>query len=327
MNIIEKSKKVLLASSIAVVVSAGFGMSAQNVLAAEANNQETADVEKSANTAEVENVEVKDEATKKTLTTKAENKAPVKIKGKEIGNHKAMIGDWTEVKVMFKDYYEDPDGDNLKFTVSIDKNGKEENVNIYEDHLKLYSNNTGKTTVTIKVEDGKGGVLTDSFVYTVIEDPDAPDIDGPIGGGSGQTPDGNGSNNGGSGNTGNNGSSGSNGSGNTSGNGGTSGGTNSGTGTPDSNSGSTNSGGSTTESNPDDGKTDGTVDKENTSTSDKDSKTEDKKNDDGSKNAVVKETSSKDTLPQTGSESSGLTTAIGAALIAVASFLGLRRKR
>lgn len=326
MNIIEKSKKVLLASSIAVVVSAGFGMSAQNVLAAEANNPETADVEKSANTAEVENVEVKDEATKKTLTTKAENKAPVKIKGKEIGNHKAMIGDWTEVKVMFKDYYEDPNGDNLKFTVSIDKNGKEENVNIYEDHLKLYSNNTGKTTVTIKVEDGKGGVLTDSFVYTVIEDPDAPDIDGPVGGGSGQTPDDNGSNNG-SGNTGNNGSSGSNGSGNTSGNGGTSGGTNSGTGTPDSNSGSTNSGGSTTESNPDDGKTDGTVDKENTSTSDKDSKTEDKKNDDGSKNAVVKETSSKDTLPQTGSESSGLTTAIGAALIAVASFLGLRRKR
>lgn len=326
MNIIEKSKKVLLASSIAVVVSAGFGMSAQNVLAAEANNPETADVEKSANTAEVENVEVKDEATKKTLTTKAENKAPVKIKGKEIGNHKAMIGDWTEVKVMFKDYYEDPDGDNLKFTVSIDKNGKEENVNIYEDHLKLYSNNTGKTTVTIKVEDGKGGVLTDSFVYTVIEDPDAPDIDGPVGGGSGQTPDDNGSNNG-SGNTGNNGGSGSNGSGNTSGNGGTSGGTNSGTGTPDSNSGSTNSGGSTTESNPDDGKTDGTVDKENTSTSDKDSKTEDKKNDDGSKNAVVKETSSKDTLPQTGSESSGLTTAIGAALIAVASFLGLRRKR
>lgn len=326
MNIIEKSKKVLLASSIAVVVSAGFGMSAQNVLAAEANNPETADVEKSANTAEVENVEVKDEATKKTLTTKAENKAPVKIKGKEIGNHKAMIGDWTEVKVMFKDYYEDPDGDNLKFTVSIDKNGKEENVNIYEDHLKLYSNNTGKTTVTIKVEDGKGGVLTDSFVYTVIEDPDAPDIDGPVGGGSGQTPDDNGSNNG-SGNTGNNGGSGSNGSGNTSGNGGTSGGTNSGTGTPDSNSGSTNSGGSTTESNPDDGKTDGTVDKENTSTSDKDSKTEDKKNDDGSKNAVVKETSSKDTLPQTGSESSDLTTAIGAALIAVASFLGLRRKR
>lgn len=326
MNIIEKSKKVLLASSIAVVVSAGFGMSAQNVLAAEANSPETADVEKSANTAEVENVEVKDEATKKTLTTKAENKAPVKIKGKEIGNHKAMIGDWTEVKVMFKDYYEDPDGDNLKFTVSIDKNGKEENVNIYEDHLKLYSNNTGKTTVTIKVEDGKGGVLTDSFVYTVIEDPDAPDIDGPVGGGSGQTPDDNGSNNG-SGNTGNNGGSGSNGSGNTSGNGGTSGGTNSGTGTPDSNSGSTNSGGSTTESNPDDGKTDGTVDKENTSTSDKDSKTEDKKNDDGSKNAVVKETSSKDTLPQTGSESSGLTTAIGAALIAVASFLGLRRKR
>lgn len=326
MNIIEKSKKVLLASSIAVVVSAGFGMSAQNVLAAEANSQETADVEKPANTAEVENVEVKDEATKKTLTTKAENKAPVKIKGKEIGNHKAMIGDWTEVKVMFKDYYEDPDGDNLKFTVSIDKNGKEENVNIYEDHLKLYSNNTGKTTVTIKVEDGKGGVLTDSFVYTVIEDPDAPDIDGPVGGGSGQTPDDNGSNNG-SGNTGNNGGSGSNGSGNTSGNGGTSGGTNSGTGTPDSNSGSTNSGGSTTESNPDDGKTDGTVDKENTSTSDKDSKTEDKKNDDGSKNAVVKETSSKDTLPQTGSESSGLTTAIGAALIAVASFLGLRRKR
>lgn len=326
MNIIEKSKKVLLASSIAVVVSAGFGMSAQNVLAAEANNPETADVEKSANTAEVENVEVKDEATKKTLTTKAENKAPVKIKGKEIGNHKAMIGDWTEVKVMFKDYYEDPDGDNLKFTVSIDKNGKEENVNIYEDHLKLYSNNTGKTTVTIKVEDGKGGVLTDSFVYTVIEDPDAPDIDGPVGGGSGQTPDDNGSNNG-SGNTGNNGGSGSNGSGNTSGNGGTSGGTNSGTGTSDSNSGSTNSGGSTTESNPDDGKTDGTVDKENTSTSDKDSKTEDKKNDDGSKNAVVKETSSKDTLPQTGSESSGLTTAIGAALIAVASFLGLRRKR
>lgn len=326
MNIIEKSKKVLLASSIAVVVSAGFGMSAQNVLAAEANNPETADVEKSANTAEVENVEVKDEATKKTLTTKAENKAPVKIKGKEIGNHKAMIGDWTEVKVMFKDYYEDPDGDNLKFTVSIDKNGKEENVNIYEDHLKLYSNNTGKTTVTIKVEDGKGGVLTDSFVYTVIEDPDAPDIDGPVGGGSGQTPDDNGSNNG-SGNTGNNGGSGSNGSGNTSGNGGTSGGTNSGTGTPDSNSGSTNSGGSTTESNPDDGKTDGTVDKDNTSTSDKDSKTEDKKNEDGSKTTVVKETSSKDTLPQTGSESSGLTTAIGAALIAVASFLGLRRKR
>lgn len=380
MNIMESTKKALLATSITVIAAAGLGTSAQTVLAAEAKTETSAKVGTKAAVKEpTQEVKDKAELTKedadgvemknaagdvkyihfdyaleyytdygydltkagnedlknlnktaydkivKDKTPAPTNKAPIKVPGKNIGNHEAMIGDWSEVKVVFSDYYKDPDGDKLKFTVKLDKAGKEENVYVYDDHLILYSNNTGKTTVTIKVDDGKGGVLTDSFVYNVIPDPTAPDIDpGDVSGnGNGNNGVDDDNSNNGSGNGGNTDDGGNSGSGN---------------------GGDSDNGGNTGNGNTDDDSKDpveddnnsantdkNDADKDNTKNPDKNDATKDDKVDDKKETTtttVVKDNgTNKDTLPQTGSESTGLTTAIGLGLLAIASFFGIRRKR
>lgn len=383
MNIMESTKKALLATSITVIAAAGLGTSAQTVLAAEAKTETSAKVETKAVVKEpTQEVKDKAELTKEDAdgvemknaagdvkyihfdyaleyytdygydlteagnedlknlnktaydkivadkTPAPTNKAPIKVPGKNIGNHEAMIGDWSDVKVVFSDYYKDPDGDKLKFTVTLDKAGKKENVYVYDDHLILYSNNTGKTTVTIKVDDGKGGVLTDSFVYNVIPDPTAPDINPGDVSGNGNGNNGVDDDNGG--NTGN-------------GNGGNTddgGNTDNGNGVDSDNGNGGNTGnGNTDDDSKDPVKDDNNsantdkndADKDNTKNPDKNDATKDDKVDDKKETTtttVVKDNgTNKDTLPQTGSESTGLTTAIGLGLLAIASFFGIRRKR
>jgi hypothetical protein len=92
----------------------------------------------------------------------SDNQAPVKL-----GIPDQTVKEDETITINLYDYFSDPDGDELYF--SVETNNNNTGVHVSGGTLILTGNTAGATSVTVTADDDKGHVVSDTFITTVTE--------------------------------------------------------------------------------------------------------------------------------------------------------------